>query len=161
LNCSQCSFTGTAERGFMVGHGSETTPMWCWKKGHLRDHLMVALPSEGPFPHSLCRGICFLGQERAAGHLEQCGEDPNVPGGERRGCECSWGGTEGTYVQRQWRPPEPSPRATRDRGSKESKAKPSSAGLGFFLPLGTEPWLFTVLSVSQFTHFISYLYLYL
>ena len=149
-----------AQKGFTVGHGSEISRAWSWKRGHLRDLPSGPFLSQGPFPWPLWKGSCFLGQERATGHLEQCCEEQTVPGGERSGWECSWGGTEGTYVQGQRRPPELSPRAMRDRGRKESKAEPSSAGLDFLLPLGVEPGLFTVLFISQIIQFISNLYLY-
>lgn len=63
-------------------------------------------------------------------------------------------GKDASAAGETWRAPELSPRAVRDRGSRESKAEPSSAGLDFILPPVVEPGLFTIPFISQFIQFI-------
>ncbi|GAB0201270.1 hypothetical protein GRJ2_002592600 [Grus japonensis] len=84
--CSQWSLTGTGERGFTVGHGSEISPTWRWKQGHLRD--LPQTPERYPLKKFLspvarmtmvCSGSGFLpGLAASVGHLRR--EQNSWPG---------------------------------------------------------------------------------
>lgn len=45
---------------------------------------------------SMARNLPLLGQQMGSGPSEQRGENLHIPGGERRGCDGSWGEKEST-----------------------------------------------------------------